>query len=661
MLIGRFKKYSTLILFFILFFNCCHTDAKKPVIDPSPEAAANAYFRFNLPQAMELYTAVANDSGFTPKERVEAMSKLARMEWHFNEDISKARQWVKRALDTDEFKPHNWTAYAYLSRIERDAGNLEEAKGAAEKAETAARSRSEKKFAAIQFAGAVLKEAEQRSDPFDESLINDLTRAMNRLSALLDEEPGERFTSLWLLGIALRLNNGPMILKAWRSFHLVPDGEYAEGIMKEPGIILESVLSGQQGDSLNTAEKERFVMALAGSRFYGYAAALAKTFTRTDPEFMSRNTDIRDIAAYDRFLKDLSNAANKFYRQTAHGTARRDEFVDNSSVLAKDLWHNLHFTGARPEFSDKIFYETLKEKFGTVIRRGLVDNYFGIALGHIVVDEHRSVHQYGQDARLRFIALDHMVSNFYSGWFLDGMGAPGGWADPDTIYQVREAYAAGPFFEWRMATDPEERLKIEEDIQRKSKSDDELAEEDPYAYLPGLDGRMHMDYLDRILKKVDDRGYKGNSRCIAFIKEYMEITRDFTFFAHEGRHSIDQRMNPGHFVWWKLGMEGFRYWPIHEAEFRAKLSEIAFSTDPQMTFASSIYSNNMNADTGHGQANKRIVETIVNWMDRHRDEIGGLDKKRPLLPQFQLLTDEQIKSAVREADPLFLKYKEGLK
>ena len=34
------------------------------------------------------------------------------------------------------------------------------------------------------------------------------------------------------------------------------------------------------------------------------------------------------------------------------------------------------------------------------------------------------------------------------------------------------------------------------------------------------------------------------------------------------------------------------------------------------------------------------------------DEIAGLDPRRPLLPQFDLLTDEQIRTAFRSMDPL---------
>lgn len=42
----------------------------------------------------------------------------------------------------------------------------------------------------------------------------------------------------------------------------------------------------------------------------------------------------------------------------------------------------------------------------------------------------------------------------------------------------------------------------------------------------------------------------------------------------------------------------------------------------------------------------------LEWMEEHGSEINGLDPELPLLPQFDLLTDEQIRAAFRSMDPL---------
>lgn len=53
----------------------------------------------------------------------------------------------------------------------------------------------------------------------------------------------------------------------------------------------------------------------------------------------------------------------------------------------------------------------------------------------------------------------------------------------------------------------------------------------------------------------------------------------------------------------------------------------------------------------HGRANKRAAEGIVSWMDVHRAAIKNLDPARPLLPQFDKLTDDQMREAIRSMDP----------
>ena len=53
----------------------------------------------------------------------------------------------------------------------------------------------------------------------------------------------------------------------------------------------------------------------------------------------------------------------------------------------------------------------------------------------------------------------------------------------------------------------------------------------------------------------------------------------------------------------------------------------------------------------HGMANERIMKGLADWMKMHQAEIKGLDPKRPFLPQFDLLTDEQMRDAFRSMDP----------
>ncbi|MFH2002750.1 MAG: hypothetical protein ABIK28_23970 [Planctomycetota bacterium] len=637
---------SVLALFF--FVGCAATVHESAL--PSLENAENAYFQLDYAASRNLFEKVAHDPATAIRDRVKAMRKLALMEWKFNRRHESALSWVALGLDTGE---EVFETYSLLSRIEQEAGDIPAAREAALHAEEAAQSEAERTAAVIRFAAVTLKAAEQVTEGGDAALKKDLQSAMTRLSNVLDNEPGERSSSKLLLGIALKLECGPPALRAWRSFHLLPEGARAEGILAAPCETLEALLPGWVERPLTRSERERLVIALADSRFFKYAEWMAHEPGRKGDEPLQEDPRIKEIVAYSRFLESVRASADEYYRQTAIGNDTTDDFLSMCEELALGFWEALHFPDSRPDYAEDLFDATLRERFGTVINFSKVSGYFGLAMGHVVIDDRRTLVQYGQEADLAFVALDQMVSNFYTSWFWDGAAAVGGWARPDTIYQVSEAYASGPFEGWRSATDPVERAKLEEEIRTKSTQDDDLALDNPCAYLPGLDLRLQLAALDRILQAVDQKGYKGSARCLAFISEYKRIKLAYSIFAHEGRHSIDQRMNPERFVWWKLGFDGFDLWDQDEKEFRAKLSEIAFSPDPQMAFSHAVFNRNMGDATGHGKANLRIVEKIVEWMEEHRLEIKGLDPARPLLPQLDLLTHEQFRTAIQEMDPLY--------
>lgn len=47
-----------------------------------------------------------------------------------------------------------------------------------------------------------------------------------------------------------------------------------------------------------------------------------------------------------------------------------------------------------------------------------------------------------------------------------------------------------------------------------------------------------------------------------------------------------------------------------------------------------------------------MVLALVAGMEAHADEISGLNSSRSLLPQLDLLTNEQLRTAARSMDPL---------
>ena len=133
-------------------------------------------------------------------------------------------------------------------------------------------------------------------------------------------------------------------------------------------------------------------------------------------------------------------------------------------------------------------------------------------------------------------------------------------------------------------------------------------------------------------------GLTGADLRAAFIAELEKAHREGVIRAHEGRHALDRSEKP----------TGYS---IEELEFRAKLSEVAFSRDPLLVFGAIFDSSIGQAGDPHGMANERIMKGLVAWMGRRAAEIGELDSARPVLPQFDKLTAEQMRAAFRSMDP----------
>ncbi len=186
----------------------------------------------------------------------------------------------------------------------------------------------------------------------------------------------------------------------------------------------------------------------------------------------------------------------------------------------------------------------------------------------------------------------------------------------------------------------EDRKRRGEEMAEKSRADDGIARQNPYAYLPGLALRLQQRGYQRILDEFADRRLGEPELRSAFMRELARRTHASSILAHEGRHAIDKR-------------DFSNLFRSHaEKEYRAKLSEVALAPDPGLALTGGILFPNIGGSSNHGQANLRIVKVLVEWMRAQEDQIQGLDRSRPHLPQLDLLSDDQLREALREADPL---------
>lgn len=77
-----------------------------------------------------------------------------------------------------------------------------------------------------------------------------------------------------------------------------------------------------------------------------------------------------------------------------------------------------------------------------------------------------------------------------------------------------------------------------------------------------------------------------------------------------------------------------------------------FTADPKLVLTGSVLGGQLDESSGHGRANKRFRVLLVDWMTAHADQIIGLDQKRPLIMQVDLLSEAQLVQLVKAADSM---------
>ncbi|HEX8691904.1 MAG TPA: hypothetical protein VF746_05775 [Longimicrobium sp.] len=568
--------------------------------------------------------------GIRGEDRATAEQLLALLAWRYRGDERRAHAHYRRALRAGALRSRT---HAGIARMEREAGRSAEAWEAAERALDAAESRGDSAAALVELARTAVEpalEARLGGHPLAPGERGAVERALRRLEPLVRAEPGLLEPARVQLTAALLLDDGPAALAAWRSYFLSVRYDSA-GVLAGPRRALEAVLPAWRGPRASTAERRALALALAGSRLFPEAALVAVGDPRVggDPE-------VRAAAAWADFTREAREAADSYYRSTALGRGRPDSLRSALSDAARRLWDVLRPGEPAPAFGIERFRREVERRFGAVADLGTTAGYYDLHMGHAVVDREQVVEQYGRRARLRYVALDEMVSNGFQTWAWDGESAHGGWADPDVIYEVRSARAGIPVRAWAALADPKERARQAERIARDSAEDWRRAARDPYAFLPGMRWRLQRDAAGRIAARLRARGLRGAALREAFVAEYERAVLESDIFGHEGRHAIDQRVHAA-----KNGAD---------SEFRAKLSEVAFAPEPRLSLANLVHPN-LGDRTPHGQAGLRFMRGLEAWMRAHAAEVRGLDPARPLLPQAPLLGDAQLRAAARSMDP----------
>lgn len=284
--------------------------------------------------------------------------------------------------------------------------------------------------------------------------------------------------------------------------------------------------------------------------------------------------------------------------------------------------------------------KALEDKFGARYALGKTNGYPAFYGGHAVQDQTKSVDQYGKTGTIRFISLDAIVSNDYTGWYRKRLRV-GGWARKNLFVQLRPAYAKTGITEWSILTDRVAQKKFLDKMNKRLLEDEALARKNPYAYLSGTRDKIMYQEIKRIRQEVVKQHGENKGLQLHFIAYMKRLIQNASIFTHEGRHVIDKNLS-----------ESFR--PT-DLEYRAKLSEIALCPYPKYMLVRQVLGHNIGAKSPHGQANLKVVKNLVQWVEKNQTIIQGFDQQIPTLMQLDLLTNAQLKTAIQSFDPLATK------
>jgi len=593
--------------------------------DGAIDRARAAFVANDLDAAARAYhDVIATDT--TSADRIEAFTTLATIAWRIHRDTVTAA----RLLDSPAIVPDGrgaslrerarmLTEYGQYDEAERDAAEALSVTGPASDSVLALQA-----LATARFEHA--SRARSGSGPSPDSL----SAVVARLKDVVRRSPGSLDPARLLVRGGVLTMDGDAIREGGRSYYLIGTGDSLHGPLAAQRRTLEKMLA-HDPDPLSGARAAATAVALAASGLFDEAALLARDrqTQRLDPRLVA-------IVAYHDFLDTLVQTTNAYYRQIALGRGDSAGWRRDIERHGRAVWSRL--TGRAPTASITFDSVTrvLDQRFNVVVNVGETAGQFDLHMGHRVVDDRRTVRQYGHEATVRLVVLDGMVSNGYQTWAWDGRASHGGWGNKNLIVEIRRGYVTQPIMMWRQMTDLTEVAKQTRRIAADSVADAASAAAHPMAYFAGVAERLQRDGMLSLLDSLRQSGDSGLVLEAAFEGEYGRAFEESSIFAHEGRHAIDNA----------LGLD----LPTADLEFRAKLSEVAFALRPRLALGA-IISPNIGDASPHGQANARIMRGLLDWLAAHASEIAHLDPRAPLLPQLPLLTDDQLRRAFASMDP----------
>jgi hypothetical protein len=613
------------------------TMAQQP--DISMRSAKIAYNRIAFEESRSIYDKIIESTSTTAIDKAESLQNIAMQDWTLFHDYKRSVKNLKLALHQNISKSKS---YLLLGQVNLEAAKYSAAYQYVEHALSESKTDDDKINASLLKAQIIYDEnvaiIKKGNNPDNAKLLV----ASDLLKFILRKQPGSPTPAELLLGISLMRKSGSDVLRAWKSYYFVTSGENINTVLEPSFKVLHSILPHWNQQELTTSERINLIKALAGSNFYDYAYLVVscKMFGSVSTSIL-HNEEIIPILNFNQFIERIKRVNSIFYPQIATGTKDYETRYTNAITSeTKKLWIQMDKQNTFENYTEDKFFALIEKKYGALGYIGNTNGFMSMLLGLIIHNEVKEVNQYGYKADFRYISISRLISKDFTTWY--GSANVGGWGTETSMIQVRDAYLQAPFTRLSWVSDTSAHKEIVAKIEKAKAIDLINCQKDKYAEPSYLMMALRLKASEGLHDSLQKSDLKDEALSIAFINETMRLNVESTVFAHEARHAIDQL----------LFKKEFDAMTDDEKELRAKFSEIVFAPKFKMASTGSILGGDLDVNTSHGKANFRLRKIIVDWMEKHGNEIIGLDKTVPVIVQMILLSDEQMATICKEADSL---------
>lgn len=627
---GSGEMLALLIISF-LFIGFQSNEESSSLILTSQELsqkAHNAFRNKNLSESQRLFEMLWKKQNAALEDFTRAGRMLAYFEHHFHDNMRGVYPYYNEIIKRN---PQNIDLYLRLVDYEIQSHQFKQAQETLKRALKEKPSIEQQEKVGILWSKVILDqliwESKKNLD------LPHLKKELSKIEGYVNQSPENTELAYIQMGLSLILKNKTIFWEGWHNYFRLPQDKEARSFLSQSKASLTKGLDSWESGAVSLD----LIKGLVFSRLYDFAMMMLK-FDFTD---LNKQPYVKKIRHYYQYINQTQDNGFSYYREKALGNNDCDSFFAKQDKLDLWMWEMLKGKKAKKDYSKRNLESELYKDFGLKMMftgRGESQDLI-IFGGHGYIEETVQIEQYGRKGSFKYIKLHNYVGNIYDHWYQDYLGI-GGWASTSgEVMHVRNWYINYPVSVWNTLNDHEARDKQQKNIDSQMKKDAQLLEKDPYAFPTGFAAYIKFLRYDQMIQSLKRKGLTGNALKMAFLSD-VEYFFEYTgMHLHEARHVLD---NP-------IYLADKEKYPLEVREFRAKLSEIAFSPDPHLVVAESILEE--------GTANRKVIEVIVNWMQENKALIKNYDSKKPVILQLMSLTKDQLAEAVRSVDPFYQTHK----